>query len=126
MYDRPITIQVQDETTEKWEDILHLHATVNKTGGGQSFAAGAGQYRARLTFEVRYCTQLNQLKLGVQPFRIVYISEVTLAVAKVENLDSFSLQQLVGKAEVSHVRTASRTINRKEALPQGRRRRRRV
>ena len=71
-YDKPITIQVQDETTEQWTDSLHLHAKVNKTGGGQSVSAGADQYRASLTFEVRYCTPLEQLRFGVQPFRIIY------------------------------------------------------
>ena len=52
-YDRPITLQVQDETTEQWADRLHLHAKVNKTGGGQTLNAGADQYRVVLTFEVR-------------------------------------------------------------------------
>lgn len=71
-YDKPITIQVQDEATETWTDRLHLHAKVNKTGGGQALNAGADQYRASLTFEVRYCAQLEQLRFGVQPFRIIY------------------------------------------------------
>lgn len=97
MYDRPITIQVQDETTEKWEDILHLHATVNKTGGGQSFAAGAGQYRARLTFEVRYCTQLNQLKLGVQPFRIVYMGHTFKVVDYDDYMERHQTVRLAGE-----------------------------
>jgi SPP1 family predicted phage head-tail adaptor len=71
-YDKPITIQVQDETTEEWADALHLHAKVNKTGGGQGLNAGADQYRVSLTFEVRYCKQLEQLRFSVQPFRIIY------------------------------------------------------
>lgn len=71
-YDRPVVIQVQNETTEAWGDFLRLHAKVNKTGGGQTLNAGADQYRAALTFEVRYCKQLEQLRFGVQPFRIIY------------------------------------------------------
>ena len=51
-YDKPITIQVQDENTEQWADSLHLHAKVNKTGGSQALNAGADQYRASLTFDI--------------------------------------------------------------------------
>lgn len=72
VYDKPITLQVQDETTEKWTDKLFLHAKVNKTGGGTVQNAGAEQYRVRLTFEVRYCKELEGLRYSPQPFRIVY------------------------------------------------------
>ena len=46
---------------------------------------------------------------------VVDIGEVALAVAIIENLDGLAFHQLVGKAEVSHVGTASRTIYGKEA-----------
>jgi SPP1 family predicted phage head-tail adaptor len=71
-YDKPITVQVQDPDTEKWKDSLHLHAEVNKTGGGMSFNAGADQYRAVLTFKVRYTRKLEDIANGPQLFRIVY------------------------------------------------------
>ena len=71
-YDKPITIQKQDAKTEKWADELHLHARVNKTGGGQALNAGADQYRASLTFEVRYVKALEDLRFNPQPYRIVY------------------------------------------------------
>ena len=96
-YDKPITIQVQDEVTETWTDRLHLHAKVNKTGGGQALNAGADQYRASLTFEVRYCAQLEQLRFGVQPFRVIYKSHKF----KVTDYDDFMEQhqtvRLVGE-----------------------------
>ena len=72
LFDKPITIQVQDPETELWEDALKLHARVNKTGGGQSFNAGADQYHVTKTFEVRYVQLLEYIAHGVQPFRIVY------------------------------------------------------
>ena len=72
IYDKPITVQVQDPITEKWEDRLHLHARVNKTGGGMALNAGADQYRASLTFEVRYTTALEDIAYSPQPFRVVY------------------------------------------------------
>ena len=51
---------------------------------------------------------------------IVHISKVTLTVAIVENFDGFALHQLVGESEVSHVRTACRTIHGEEAQTRGR------
>lgn len=71
-YDKPITVQVQDPDTEKWTDSLHLHAEVNKAGGGTSFNAGADQYRSTLTFRVRYTRKLEDIANQPQPFRIVY------------------------------------------------------
>ena len=71
-YDKPITVQVQDPDTEQWTDKLHLHARVNKTGGGVNFNAGAGQHTASLTFEVRYVRALEDIAFKPQPFRIVY------------------------------------------------------
>lgn len=71
-YDKPITVQVQDLDTEKWTNSMHLHAEVNKTGGGMAFNAGADQYRSTLTFKVRYVRKLEDIANGPQPFRIVY------------------------------------------------------
>lgn len=71
-YDKPITIQVQNPDTEQWADALHLHARVNKTGGGPVQNAGATQYRARLTFEVRYVEALEIIAFDIQPYRIEY------------------------------------------------------
>lgn len=71
-YDKPITVQVQDPDTEEWRDELHLHARVNKTGGGARLNAGADQYTASLTFEVRYVRALEELAYNTQPYRVVY------------------------------------------------------
>ena len=72
VYDKPITVQVQDPDSEQWTDALHLHARVNKTGGGTSLTAGADQYRASLTFSVRYVKALEDIAYKPQPFRILY------------------------------------------------------
>lgn len=72
IYNKPITVQVQDFDTEEWADKWRLHARVNKTGGGQSLNAGADQYKATLTFEVRYFKALEEMRYNPQPFRIVY------------------------------------------------------
>lgn len=71
-YDKPIVIQVQDPETEAWTDRLHLHANVNKTGGGSGFAAGAEQNTASLTFRLRYVKALEELAYNTIPFRILY------------------------------------------------------
>ena len=72
VYDKPITVQVQDAETEVWTDALKLHARVNKAGGSTSYSAGADQYKVSLTFEVRYSRQLDEIAYNPQPFRIVY------------------------------------------------------
>lgn len=84
-YDKPITIQIQDADTEMWTDALHLHARVNKTSGGTAMAAGADQYRVRLTFELRYVAALERIAYGVQPYRVVYKGHTF----KVEDYDDF-------------------------------------
>ena len=71
-YDKPITIEVQDPDTEQWVESLRLHARVNKTGGGQALNAGADQYKASLTFELRYVKALENIAYNTQPFRVVY------------------------------------------------------
>lgn len=73
-YDKPITIQVQDLETEEWTDAFEkpLHAKVNKTGGGTALNAGADQYRASLTFELRYVKKLEAINYSPQPYRIIY------------------------------------------------------
>ena len=69
----PFTIQRQDENTEEWADLLHLHALqVNKTGGGETTNAGAEQFHPRLTFEVRYSKALEDVVYNPQMHRIVY------------------------------------------------------
>ena len=99
-YDKPITVQVQDPTTEEWTDSLRLHARVNKTGGGTAYNAGADQYRASLTFEVRYVRALEDIAYGPQPFRILYRGRTF----KVTDYDDFMEQhrsvRLVGELYV--------------------------
>lgn len=70
---KPFTIQVQDPDTEKWSDLLHLHARkVNKTGGGETSSAGAEHFRPRLTFEVCWCKALEDVIYSPQVHRILY------------------------------------------------------
>lgn len=73
-YDKPIMIQVQDMDTEDWVDAFdqNLHARVNKTGGGTNQNAGADQYRASLTFELRWNKKLEAINYSPQPYRIIY------------------------------------------------------
>lgn len=69
----PVKIQRLDPKTEEWSDHLHLHALqVNKSGGGESFAAGADQYHPRLTFTLRWCRELEAIRYNTQEHRIMY------------------------------------------------------
>lgn len=69
----PFAIQRMDPDTEEWTDLLHLHALqVNKTGGGETFSAGAEQFHPRLTFELRWCKALEDVVYSPQLHRIMY------------------------------------------------------
>lgn len=46
---------------------------------------------------------------------VVDIGEIALAVSVVEDLNLFTLDEFVGKAEIGHVRTTARTVDGKEA-----------
>lgn len=100
IYDKPITIQYQDPDldTEEWVDRWKLHARVNKTGGGQALNAGADQYRATLTFEVRYFKALEELRFNPQPFRVVYRGHNFKLVDYDDFMEQHRTVKLVGEA----------------------------
>lgn len=98
IYDKPITIQLQDPTSEDWADKWKLHARVNKTGGGQALTAGADQYRATLTFEVRYFKALEELRYNPQPFRVVYRGHSFKLVDYDDYMEEHQTVKLVGEA----------------------------
>ena len=97
-YDKPIIIQQQDPETEKWADRWKLHARVNKTGGGQMLNAGADQYKASLTFEVRYFSALRELKFNPQPFRILYEGHTFKLVDYDDFMEQHRKVKLMGEA----------------------------
>ena len=70
----PVTVQKQDPNTEKWSDLLHLHALqVNRAGSGSEvFTAGREQYRLRLTFDLRWSKQLEAVRWHTQSHRLLY------------------------------------------------------
>lgn len=69
----PLTIQRQDPDTEQWTDWLTLHAIqVNRAGGGEAYSAAREQFRPRLTFDLRWCKALSDMRWSTQPHRIVY------------------------------------------------------
>lgn len=98
IYDKPITIQVQDPNTEAWDDLWKLHARVNKTGGGQGLSAGADQYRATLTFEVRYFKSLDAMRYAPQPYRIIYQRHTFKVVDYDDYMEQHRTIKLVGEA----------------------------
>lgn len=97
-YDKPFTIQVQDPDTEEWADKWHLHARVNKTGGGQAQNASADQYRATLTFEIRYFAALEEMRYNPQPYRIVYHGHTFKLVDYDDYMEQHRTVKLVGEA----------------------------
>lgn len=98
IYDKPIIIQIQDPATEAWSDLWHLHARVNKTGGGQALDAGADQYRATLTFEVRYFRALEDIRYNPQPYRAIYRGHAFKLVDYDDYMEGHHTVKLVGEA----------------------------
>lgn len=95
----PITIQVQDPNTERWTDLWRLHALkVNKAGGGQSANAGADQYTATLTFEVRFFKGLEALQYKPQRYRVVYNGHTFKLVDYDDFMEQHRTIKLVGVA----------------------------
>lgn len=66
-----ITLQKLNEQ-RKWEDVLTLHAGVNRAKGSEALDGGAVQASMVLNFDVRYCSQVAELRLNTQQFRILY------------------------------------------------------
>lgn len=98
IYDKPITVQVLNPDAEDWEDLWKLHAHVNKTGGGQTLTAGADQYKATLTFTVRYFSSLEELKYNPQPYRILYRGHTFKLVDYDDFMEQHQTVKLVGEA----------------------------
>ena len=89
VYDRPISIQKINESTETWDDVFALHANINKAGSDNEYLnAGAIQAKKSLAFEVRYFAGLEDISLNLQSYRIVY-QGVTY---NIEDYDDFMLK----------------------------------
>lgn len=100
VYDKPIIVQVQDPVTERWTDYLRLHARINKTRGSVGMAAGADQYRASLTFEVRYVKALEDIAYGPQPYRILYRGHVFKVTDYDDYMEQHRTVKMVGELYV--------------------------
>lgn len=96
-YDKPITIQIRDDS-ENWADLWKLHARVNKSGGGQASNAGADQYKATLSFDVRYFKALEDMRYNPQPYRIVYRGHFFKLVDWDDYMEQHLTVKLVGEA----------------------------
>ena len=72
-YNRPISIQRINETTELWEDVYNLHAYVNKASDDNEYLnAGAIQSKRKLVFEIRYFADLEAISFNTQLYRVVF------------------------------------------------------
>lgn len=72
VYDRPVFLQKQDENTELWETKAKIYCCINKYSGTENFSAGADQYHAKLTFETRYFSALEDVRYQTQLYRLIY------------------------------------------------------
>lgn len=95
----PFTIQKQNPDTYEWDDLWTLHALkVNKSGGDKVHTAGAEQYKATLSFEVRHFKALEELRYTPQSYRIVYRGHFFNLVDYDDFMEQHSTVRLVGEA----------------------------
>lgn len=88
LFDRPISIQRINETTERWEDAYEVHAFINKAkADDQYLSAGSTRSKKNLTFEVRYFSDLEDISFNLQAYRIVYQG----VPFSIENYDDYML-----------------------------------
>lgn len=97
IFNKPITVQIRDEAGT-WSDSWQLHAQVNKSGGGQTQNAGADQYKAALSFDVRYFKELEAMRYNPQPYRIVYRGHFFKLVDWDDYMEQHRTVRLVGEA----------------------------
>ena len=56
----------------KWEDVMTMHAGVNRAKGSEALDGGAVQAPMTLNFDVRYCPAVANMRLNTQQYRILY------------------------------------------------------
>lgn len=96
-FTHPVAIQIRDNSGG-WSDKWRVHAQVNKSGGGQALNAGADQYKATLTFDVRYFKDLEDMRYNPQPYRIVYRGHSFKLVDWDDYMEQHRTVRLVGEA----------------------------
>lgn len=101
VFDKPITIQTISEETETWTDKWSLHASINKTGGGEETTSGSSRSTATLTFEVRYFKDLKQIFLRNELFRLIYDGDIYNIVDYDDYMESHKTVKLVGEYNAS-------------------------
>lgn len=95
----PVKVQKRDPDTERWTDHLLLHALqVNKTGGSESFSAGAEQYHPRLTFVLRWSQPLEDIAYNPQSYRLVYRGHTFNIIDYDDYMERHLTVRLVGEA----------------------------
>lgn len=72
VFDKQIILQKYNDDSDDFEDWKTLHAKVNKTKGNSYSASGSERSSAPITFEVRYISDLFEIFMNLQSFRIKY------------------------------------------------------
>lgn len=72
VFDKPVLLQKQVPESGAWEDMQHLHASVNKAIAAQRFSAESDNRIQRLVFSFRYGGWLESVRSQLQDYRLVY------------------------------------------------------
>lgn len=97
VFDKPIELQKQNDETELWETVQHLHASVNKAGGTENFAARADQFHARLQFKVQYFPELESVRSEPTLYRIAYNGELYQLIDYDDYMEQHRIVKIVGE-----------------------------
>jgi len=97
VFDKPIDLQQQNEDTELWETAQHLHASVNKAGGQENFAARADQFHARLQFKVKYFPGIEAVRSAPTLWRILYNGELYQVIDYDDYQEQHRIVRIVGE-----------------------------
>lgn len=97
VFDKPIDLQKQDEETELWETVQHLHAEVNKAGGQENFAARADQFHAKLQFKLQYFPGIESVRNAPQLWRILYKGELYQVIDYDDYQERHRIVRIVGE-----------------------------
>ena len=95
----PVIIEHRDPVTEDWTEFLYLHALkVNRSGGGETYAAGREQFHPRLVFDLRWCKELELLRWSPQEYRIIYRGQTLNIVDYDDYMEQHLTARLTGEA----------------------------
>jgi len=80
-----VEFQILDEGTEEWSEHFKCSAKINIAGGKEYFGSGSEQSVNNTIFTVRYCSELKDVYLNTQLYRIKFRN----AIYDIQEVDNY-------------------------------------